>query len=163
MRKVEFVPFWLTDKVEIFAIKIDDKQGNEAEEFIEAYQSHQDQYISDDYYKIFQTLQFMASEGIGEHLFRPEGKLNDRVCALPLLIRPRDKSHGTLRLYCIRVSDGILILGGGGIKKTQSYQEDKDLDNKVQTLQKIDKELTRLEDEGIEICKEIYNLVIHIQ
>ena len=90
--------------------------------------------------------------------------MNDRVVALPLYTTPRNKrKHGTLRLYCIRISDNLLILGGGGEKATQTYEEDAFLLEKVRTLQNIDKELSRLEDYGVDIHTRINNLTINIQ
>ncbi len=56
----------------------------------------------------------------------------------------------------------MLIVGGGGIKTTQTYNEDENLSKHVQTLQSIDKELTKLENKGTDISKEIYNLTIQI-
>lgn len=58
--------------------------------------------------------------------------MNDRVCALPVI-----KSN--LRLYCLRLSDSILILGNGGIKKTRTYDEDDELRGYVVTLQNFDR------------------------
>lgn len=100
--------------------------------------------------------------GVKESFFRPEGKLNDRVCAIPLLTSYRQKQNGTLRLYCIRISDKLLIVGGGGIKTTRTYNEDETLSGHIKTLQIIDKELSDLENEGKDLHKEIYNLKIHI-
>lgn len=77
-------------------------------------------------------------------------------------IRIDGKANGTLRLYCIRVSDRLLILGGGGEKKTKTYQEDPILFEKVHTLQEIDKVLTDLEQDGIDLSKDIINLTINI-
>ena len=57
--------------------------------------------------------------------------MNDRVCALPVL-------RSKLRLYCLRLSDSILILGNGGVKKTKTYNEDYTLKGYVITLQKFD-------------------------
>jgi len=54
-------------------------------------------------------------------------------------------------------------LGGGGEKATQTYEEDAFLLEKVRTLQNIDKELSRLEDYGVDIHTRINNLTINIQ
>lgn len=43
-----------------------------------------------------------------------------------------------LRLYCLRLSDSVLIVGNGGVKNTQTYEEDKDLNGYVISLQKLD-------------------------
>lgn len=44
-----------------------------------------------------------------------------------------------LRLYCLRLSEKILVLGNGGVKNTKTYNEDNDLKGYVLTLQKFDK------------------------
>lgn len=43
------------------------------------------------------------------------------------------------RLYCLRLSDKILILGNGGVKKTRTYDEDDALKGYVITLQNFDR------------------------
>ena len=64
------------------------------------------------------TIEAMGEKGILENKFRPEGTLSDRVLALPLLTIPRNvQTHGTLRLYCIRVSERLLVIGSGDIKR----------------------------------------------
>ena len=50
-----------------------------------------------------------------------------------------------LRLYCLRLSDRILILGNGGVKNTKTYEESKELCGYVLTLQNFD----RLIKEGV--------------
>ena len=82
---------------------------------------------------------------------------------MPLLIKPRDKSkHGTLRLYCIRISDRLLIVGGGGLKVTDTYQEDEMMAKHVSTLQAIDSRLAEVEKSGHDLHKELFNIVIEI-
>ena len=73
--------------------------------------------------------------------FRPEGKINDGVCALPI-------SDSRLRLYCLRLSDSILILGNGGIKKTRTYNEDDVLKGYVLSLQKFERLITEGKKNG---------------
>ena len=51
----------------------------------------------------------IADFGALERYFRPEGKMIDRVVALPTV-------QSKLRLYCLRLSDRILILGNGSMK-----------------------------------------------
>lgn len=60
--------------------------------------------------------------GARENLFRPEG---GKIKAVPLFIAQRRKRGvGTLRLYCIRISDKILVVGNGGIKKVAKYEDE---------------------------------------
>lgn len=79
--------------------------------------------------------------GALERYFRPEGKLKDGVCALPVL-------QSKLRLYCLRLSDKILVLGNGGIKKTRTYNEDDTLRGYVLTLQNFEKLIREGEKDG---------------
>ena len=83
----------------------------------------------------------IADIGAMERFFRPEGKINDRVCALPVI-------QSKLRLYCLRLSDRILVLGNGGIKKSRSYNEDEELNGYVLTLQKFERLVREGEKNG---------------
>lgn len=52
-------------------------------------------------------------------------------------------------MYCLNISHKILILGNGGIKQTQTYQEDVNLHRAVRNLQKIDIIIKKLENRRI--------------
>ena len=80
--------------------------------------------------------------GFLERLFRPEGKMRDRVAAIPV-------TSNKLRLYCLRLSDGVLIVGNGGRKKTRTYNESDELSGYVLTLQKLDELLRAAEKKGV--------------
>lgn len=69
--------------------------------------------------------------GFLERYFRPEGKMRDNVCALPI-------TSGKLRLYCLRMSDSILIVGNGGVKDTKKYQDSEELSGYVISLQNLE-------------------------
>lgn len=84
-----------------------------------------------DYQIIIYALSKIAENGALERYFRPEGKMNDNVCALPV-------DSGKLRLYCLRISDNILVIGNGGIKNTKTYEESEELLGYVIDLQKFD-------------------------
>ena len=78
-----------------------------------------------------QILDKIADEGALERFFRPEGKMRDSIVALPVL-------RSKLRLYCLRLSDRILILGNGGVKNSRTYEENDSLRGYVLTLQKFE-------------------------
>ena len=161
MRKIEFVPVILTDVTDIFTIRIDNDTLTEFHKFLIMFKDTQNPYLKDDLFRIESAIKQIAQNGALESLFRPEGKMSDRVCAMPLLIKSRSKNIGTLRLYCIRISDKLLILGGGGLKTTDSYEQDDILNKKVEDLQLIDKENTTKEKRTI-IEDAIYNITIEI-
>ena len=53
-----------------------------------------------------------------------------------------------LRLYCLRLSDKILILGNGGVKNSRTYNEDDNLRGYVITLQNFEKLLKEGQKKG---------------
>lgn len=163
MKTVEFIPFLLSEKADIFSIRLDGKEQTETEEFLIEFKNTDSKPLKMDLDSILLSLKGISNVGVLESFFRPEGKFSDRICAIPLLTTPRNKSvFGTLRLYCIRVSDKLLILGNGGEKKSRTYEEDPSLAEKVRVLQQIDKVLSELEDGGRDIHSEIYNLTLQI-
>lgn len=163
MRKVEFIPLILTDVTDIFTIRFNGEELPEYHKFLVMFKDTPNPYLADDLARINKAIELMAKNGALDNFFRPEGRLNDRVCAIPLLIQSRDKSVGTLRLYCIRISDQLLIIGGGGLKTTATYEENPDLLKKVKDLQVIDFKLKEIENSSpIRIENAIYNLVINI-
>ncbi len=102
-------------------------------EYIRFYNRFKDDATyNEDLARIVKFVDSIADLGALERFFRPEGKMSDRVCALPVV-------KSKLRLYCLRLSDSILILGNGGVKKTRTYDEDDELRGFVVTLQNFDK------------------------
>ena len=92
--------------------------------------------------EILRVIRRMVQElGFLERLFRPEGKMGDRVAAIPV-------TSNKLRLYCLRLSDGVLIVGNGGHKNTRTYNESDELSGYVLTLQKLDTLLKAAERKG---------------
>ncbi len=102
-------------------------------EYIRFYNRFKDDATyNDDLARIAKFVESIADLGALERFFRPEGKMSDGVCALPVI-------KSKLRLYCLRLSDSILILGNGGVKKTRTYDDDYELRGFVVTLQNFDK------------------------
>ena len=84
MRNVEFVPFRLTEAADIYSIKIDGKINNEFQEFMINFKDTGKNWLKEDFNRILKSLQTIMNDGVKEYYFRPEGKMIDRVCALPL-------------------------------------------------------------------------------
>ena len=126
MRQVEFIPFWLIDEAEIYTIRIGEKSDSETHEFIMMFKDSVNPELKDDFARIFQTLKNISANGAEENMFRPEGSIKDRVCALPLITARKSKKRAG------------------------------------HSLQKIDKILSSLEADGLDLNKEIINLTINI-
>lgn len=94
-----------------------------------------------DFNIILLALSKIIDKGALERFFRNEGKMNDSVKALAIDSRK-------LRLYCLRISDRILILGNGGVKTTRTYQENEKLSGYVMDLQTFDKVLMKAQKSG---------------
>lgn len=102
-------------------------------EYVRFYNRFKDDAVYNaDLVRIAKFIETIADRGAMERYFRPEGKMNDRVCALPVV-------KSKLRLYCLRLSDSILILGNGGVKDTRTYNENEELSGYVVTLQNFDR------------------------
>lgn len=103
---------------------------SEFEKFVARFR--EDAEYSEDFSRIAAFIKHIAKTGALERYFRPEGKMNDSVVALPV-------TSSKLRLYCLRLSDRILVLGNGGVKTSRRYEDDMLLNGYVMTLQKFEK------------------------
>ena len=119
-------------KVSLYSPRFEGEQYTEFEKFLLAFK---EQY-PDDVKQIVYRLDIAKREGAQDRHFRYEGKMRDRVMALPSHLETT-----SLRLYLLNIQSRILILGNGGLKSTAKYQEDANLNKCVETLQKIDIEL----------------------
>ena len=77
---------------------------------------------------IISWLDQIAERGAKERYFRPEGRYGDGVGVIPIEVGNK------LRLYCLRLSDKILIFGNGGVKDSRSWQESETLAPYVKLL-----------------------------
>ena len=118
-----------SDKVSLYSISFEKDRTTEFERFILKFESESS--LNRDFLRIIYALKKIMEDGALERFFRPESSRNDNVCALPI-------ESGKIRLYCLRLSDQILIIGNGGIKETRTYQEDRSLLGYVMDLQKFD-------------------------
>ena len=118
------------DGCTIYTIQFLSESDSEFERFYARFKD--DAEYNPDLMRIVALIDKIADMGALERYFRPEGKLNDSVCALPVI-------QSKLRLYCLRLSDKILILGKGWFKKTRTYNEDDTLKGYVLTLQNFEK------------------------
>ena len=127
------------DGCTIYTIQFLSESDSEFERFYTRFKD--DAEYNPDLMRIVALINKIADMGALERYFRPEGKLKDGVCALPVL-------QSKLRLYCLRLSDKILVLGNGGVKKTRTYNEDDTLKGYVLTLLNFEKLIREGEKDG---------------
>ena len=116
------------DKVNFYTLRFQDEE-TEVDKFLDKFPEgcKYDKEID----KIIKWIDQIGERGAHERYFRPEGKRSDDVWAIPI-----DTKH--LRLYVIRLSEHVVILGNGGIKTTKTYNEDPILNTYVELLQEVD-------------------------
>ena len=127
------------DNVGMFSICFDGSEVSEFEKFLNEFKDNAT--YNKDFNVILLALSKIIDKGALERFFRNEGRMNDNVKALAIDSRK-------LRLYCLRISDQILILGNGGVKNTRTYQEDSKLSGYVMDLQTFDKVLLKAQKLG---------------
>ncbi len=70
----------------------------------------------------------IGERGALERYFRPEGRYGDGVGVIPIDVGNK------IRLYCLRLSDKILIFGNGGVKDSDTWQNSSTLAPYVKLL-----------------------------
>lgn len=129
-----------SDVCAIYSFQFSSENIPEFQKFLERFEENLE--YRNDYDVIINAITRIFERGALERYFRPEGKFNDRVCALPI-------DSALLRIYCIRLTNNVLIIGNGGVKKgIAAYQESDELRGYVLTLQKLDGLIKRCEKEG---------------
>lgn len=126
--------------VAIYSPKFDGEEFNEFEKFLHAFSS---QKYKRDIDVILARIEKIEQDGAEDRHFRYESRMNEKIRAIPPNIET-----SKLRLYCICINERIVILGGGGHKKTRTYQEDPKLNAQVERLKKIHYQLIHLFCDG---------------
>lgn len=113
------------DTINFYSIHLDAEELSELERFFEKFPEGCS--YDEDIDTIIAWLDRISEIGALERYFRYEGKYGDHVSAIPI-------DTGNLRLYCIRLSDKILIFGNGGVKDCAKWQESETLAQYVEML-----------------------------
>lgn len=129
MKKATVRTIEQSDKVGLYSICFDGSDLTEYEKFVQKFMN--DATLNKDFQKVFRAINRIVANGALERYFRPEGRYGDHLAALSI-------DSKVLRLYCLRISDQILIVGNGGAKTTRTYEEDEELSGYVMDLQKFD-------------------------
>ena len=134
-----------SEKVSLYSISFEMDRTTEFERFLSKFE--EEATLNPDYQRILYAISVILDKGALERYFRPEGKMSDNVYALPV-------ESGKIRLYCLRISDEVLILGNGDVKQTATYEEDAKLYGYVLDLQNFDRLLRKDIEDGIVTIEE---------
>ena len=139
MSELDLVLVNESDNCTMYSIQFLSEDETEFHRFYSKFKD--DAVYNPDLVRIVAFINKIAEKGAFERFFRPEGKISDSVVALPVV-------SSKLRLYCLRLSDKILILGNGGVKKSRTYNDDDTLSGYVLTLQRFEQLLKEGEKNG---------------
>ncbi|MCQ2094547.1 MAG: hypothetical protein MJY81_06095 [Bacteroidaceae bacterium] len=114
------------EKINFYSIHLEEEELTELERFFEKFPEgcQYDEEVD----VILSWMDKIAEKGALERYFRPEGKYGDGVGVIPIDVGNK------LRLYCLRLSDKILVFGNGGIKDSKSWEESETLSPYVELL-----------------------------
>lgn len=129
--------------VSIYSPKYDGEEMSEFEKFLTSNRSHTHPQLKAFFDAILSALEKIQECGARENLFRPEG---GRVKALPIFYTYRrvDRSVGKIRLYCLCLSERVLIIGNGGVTTDASYEDDAVLSAYVEDLRDVFRKIKRV-------------------
>ena len=154
--KIDIEIFEECEKVNFYTLRFQDEE-TETDKFLNQFPEgcEYDEEID----IIIKWIDQIGQRGALERYFKPESKRNDNIWAIPI-------ETASLRLYVIRLSDNIVILGNGGIKTTGTYNEDPFLNSCVELLQEVDRYIkSRVQSERMSIYRKqlLGDLTFHVK
>lgn len=148
-RSVTIKHITISEAVGVYSLQFSGKAESEFVDFMSKYKDISHPILKEDFNRIMAMLKKIIDNGALERHFRTgESKIKDGVVAIPLDIIRRKKECGTLRLYCLRISDEILIIGNGGIKYGKAYNDNEELNTHVSNLAKLDRVIKNFVRQG---------------
>ena len=134
-------------KVRYYTFQIEGQNQNETDKFFSKLEFNE--AIANDLYRLNSLILAIGNKtGAIANLFRPE----DEAVALPpkpsfrldRILQIHKIEHNSLRLYCIWISEEIVILGNGGIKASQKTEDSPDLMPHFRFIKTMGKQINRL-------------------
>ena len=135
-KKGEIIEYEVNEKMVLYSFRLADQAFCEFDRFISRFDlpgaTGNAAEQKEDLYIILAAVDEIVKRGAREGRFRGE----NNVHALPA------ETCG-LRLYCIRLHSGAVLLGNGGIKTSQKLKDSPDCFPHYQLLSELEKEITK--------------------
>lgn len=114
------------ENINFYSVHLENEEFSELERFFEKFPEgcEYDQDVD----VILAWIDKIADTGALERYFRPEGRFDDGVGVIPIDVGNK------IRLYCLRLSNKILIFGNGGIKDARTWEDSPTLAPYVELL-----------------------------
>lgn len=126
--KIEIELYEEHDQVNFYTLRYEG-ENTETDKFLEKFP--EGCKYEEDIDILIKAIEQIGERGAKERYFRPEGRFGDHVRALPI-------QGSSLRLYLLLISEQVVVLGNGGIKKRGPYQNYPFLNDCVELLKEID-------------------------
>ena len=114
------------ENVNFYSIHLEGEELTEMEAFFEKFPVGRE--YDDEIDVIISWIDKIAEKGALERYFRPEGHYGDGVGVIPIDVGNK------VCLYCLRLSDKILVFGNGGVKDAATWEESDQLAPYVKLL-----------------------------
>lgn len=114
------------ENVNFYSIRLAGEELTEVEAFFEKFPIGSD--YDEEIDVVISWMDKIAERGALERYFRPEGRYGDGVGVIPIDVGNK------VRLYCLRLSDKILVFGNGGVKDAARWEESEELAPYVKLL-----------------------------
>ncbi len=145
MNRIYFELYAESRKITIYTIRFEGNLASETDIFVDEYQENG---FEDDVLMIRSWLGYLKARGAQMRYFRSE----NNVSAGPV-------SFSRLRIYCIRCSQHLVILDGGGEKKGQKTQDGPETWKAMKLMMAIDKKLIeKIQDGAIYYSRDLMRL-----
>ena len=131
--KLRLLETYSGEMASLYTVMVDAPGGAITTKLDQFFEKYQHTYLTDLMGIVRRLKSLGNTTGCTENFFKLDEGLDpdDLVCAL------YDVPEINLRLYCIRLSDQITILGDGGPKTTRTWQEDKNLEREVHAMMDV--------------------------
>lgn len=141
MGKLELV--METEKVSMYSPKYDGETLTEFEKFLSANQNQSHPQLKKFFDAIVSVIEKIGETGAYERYFRPEGG-NVKAVPLYITISRINKRIGKMRLYCLRLSDKVIVLGDGVVTNAETNDDDPVILAITDGLRDIEKHIRRI-------------------
>lgn len=151
MGKLELV--METEKVSMYSPKYDGETLTEFEKFLSAHQNQSHPQLIKFFDAIVSVIEKIGETGAYERYFRPEGG-NVKAVPLYITISRINKRIGKMRLYCLRLSDKVIILGNGVVTTAETNDDDPAILTITGELRDIEKHIRRILKQANADCED---------
>lgn len=151
MGKLELV--METEKVSMYSPKFNGETQTEFEKFLSANQNQSHPQLKKFFDAIVSVIEKIGETGAYERYFRPEGG-NVKAVPLYITISGINKKIGKMRLYCLRLSDKVIVLGDGVVTTAETNDDDPAILAITDELRDIEKHIRRILKQANTDCED---------